>query len=39
MLLELDYKGYRILVNAVAEGDCWHCNVMLPQVFAGHPTP
>jgi hypothetical protein len=34
MLAEFDYKGYRILANAVAEGHLWNCDVMLRRRFS-----
>jgi hypothetical protein len=34
MLVELDYKGYRIVANAVATGERWDCDVILRRRFS-----
>jgi hypothetical protein len=34
MLLELDYRGYRIVANAVAAGERWNCDVILRRKFS-----
>jgi hypothetical protein len=34
MLLELNYKGYRIVAKAVAAGERWNCDVMLRRRFS-----
>ena len=37
VLTDPDYKGFRIEVNAVAEGDRWHADVRIRRIAGGEP--